>query len=433
MTVGVRLALHDAPSAPLVERDGVIYSRGDVAKTADALIEQAAACGGGRLMACSDNPVQILAAFDAAARSGMDLYIAHTTLPGSVIDDIAREENVCAVIADEVRWLPSAAAGASRVFMMTSGTTGRPKIVEHTAASLLARARTTAKLPDNRGSAWLLTYQPTGFAGVQVQLTAAEAGGLIVAPSSRGPSAFYEAALRTGVAHISGTPTFWRSFLMAGTRGALRLRQITLGGEGADQTILDQLKASFPDARITHTYASTEAGVVFAVHDGLAGFPEEWLDQPGRGAQLRVRDGFLHIKSPNAMRGYWGRNEQPISDDGWIVTADKVEIADGRVRIIGRDDAVINVGGSKVYPPAVEAVLLTAPGVVEARVFGQPNAITGFIVAAEIVAAHGADPDTVRRAAAAACREKLASYQVPRLIKIMNAITILASGKKGSL
>jgi acyl-coenzyme A synthetase/AMP-(fatty) acid ligase len=315
--------------------------------------------------------------------------------------------------------------------MMTSGTTGRPKIATHTLETLLARVRAAARLPANRNGRWLLTYQHTGFAGVQVLLTAAMSGGLIVVPEQRSPAGFVEAARRWGVTQISGTPTFWRSLLMASRPGELALRQITLGGEAADQPTLDRIKAAFPEARITHTYASTEAGVVYAVHDGREGFPASWLEQDGQGVQLRIRDGFLQIKTANAMRAYLEGAAQPLLEDGWLATADRAEIVGDRVRVVGRDDSTINVGGSKVYPLAVESFLLKQPGVLEARVYGAPNPISGFLVAADVVLAGDVDAQTARRDILAACREGLPGYQVPRVFRVVDAIDVRASGKKG--
>jgi acyl-coenzyme A synthetase/AMP-(fatty) acid ligase len=315
--------------------------------------------------------------------------------------------------------------------MMTSGTTGRPKVAVHTLEALVSRAKAGAAAAANRESKWLLTYQPTGFAGVQVQLTAVLWRGVIVVPADRTPVGFYEAAVQHGVTQISATPTFWRAFLMVAKPGALDLRQITLGGEATDQSTLDRLKKAFPRARITHIYASTEAGVVFAVHDGIEGFPSAWLEQPIQGVEVRIRDGFLQIKTPNMMRGYLTEAAQPLLEDGWLGTADRCEIVGERVRVLGRQDSTINVGGSKVYPLAVETFLLKLPGVVEARVFGVRNPISGFLVGAEVVLEQGRDPEASKVEILAACREGLAGYQVPRVFKIVDAIAVQASGKKG--
>jgi acyl-coenzyme A synthetase/AMP-(fatty) acid ligase len=430
-------------ATPLTARGEVCVSRGEMRAIADALYEALRAGGMQRAMVLSDDPADILRALDACARAGADLFIAHTNLSEAHIEEIVEAHGVECVISEvgdvaraNVSGGNARAQGAGRVFMMTSGTTGAPKIAEHSLESLLARARLSGRGPNNTSGKWLLTYQPTGFAGVQVILTAAMTNGLIVSPLQRNPSGFFEAAKSWQVSQISGTPTFWRSFLMAASPQDLALKQITLGGEASDQATLDRVKKAFPEARITHVYASTEAGVVFAVHDGQAGFPAEWLTEDGResvkpGAQVRIRDGYLQIKTANSLRGYLSMAEQPMQGDGWLATADLCEIRGERVHILGRQDSTINVGGSKVYPLAVESVLLSLPGVAEARVYGVPNPVSGALVGADVVLDAGEDPAAARPRILAACREQLAGYQVPRVFKIVDAIASSASGKKG--
>lgn len=413
-------------------------SRGELDTHAGLLVAELKAANVSRVMVHSDDPLHILRAIEACARTGADLFIAHTNLPRQHIDDVIAKFGVEYVVKGEDKFThtpapPSAQAPSGRVFMMTSGTTGAPKIAAHALDALLSRAK-AGMTPANRGAKWLLTYQPTGFAGVQVILTAVVGRGVIVAPDERNPGGFYQAAKANGVTQISATPTFWRSFLMVLKPGDLALRQITLGGEAADQSTLDRIRKAFPDARVTHIYASTEAGVVFSVHDGLEGFPSEWLESETRtqGVQMRVRDGFLQIRTPNAMRGYVSDSAQPMLDEGWLGTADRVEVRGERAYIIGRDDSTINVAGSKVYPLMVEQFLLKQAGVTEARVYGVPNPISGFLVAADVVLDKDiADADEKRGELLAACRENLAGYQVPRVFKIVDAIVVRESGKKG--
>lgn len=425
--------LESDDDTPIVEYADRVLTRGELARRAEDLTTFARANDVQRMMVHSDDPLHILRAIDAAVRSQADLFIAHTNLPAAHINAIIETFAIGLVIGaeDALTGAPAGdAAPTGRIFMMTSGTTGAPKIAAHDVEALMRRAK-AAITPNNRGAKWLLTYQPTGFAGVQVQLTAAASGGVIVAPAERSPAGFLQAARQSGVTQISATPTFWRSFLMTMRPGDLALRQVTLGGEAADQATLDRIRKAFPEARVTHIYASTEAGVVFSVHDGLEGFPAAWLDQSNQGAQLRVRDGFLHILAPNAMQSYVSDNAQPVLDDGWLATADRVELRGDRAFIVGRDDSTINVGGSKVYPLAIEQFLLQQTGVAEARVFGQPNPISGFLVAAEVVLDPGVDAAAARTTILAACREALASYQVPRVFKIVDAIAVRESGKKG--
>jgi acyl-CoA synthetase (AMP-forming)/AMP-acid ligase II len=434
MTLRVGLELEQGDDTPVVATGSAVFSRGDLKNKADELLASLQQHGAARALVCSDDPVHILRALDACNRAGADLFVAHTNIPEQFVTEMLDEFAIGYVIGerDEPRRVRSERAPAARVHMMTSGTTGKPKVAMHSLESLLSRVRGAASFPANREGRWLLTYQPTGFAGVQVILTAMLSRGLIVVPEQRTPSGFYEAARRHQVTQVSATPTFWRSLLMVAEPGSLNLRQITLGGEAADQATLDRLKAAFPEARITHIYASTEAGVVYAVHDGREGFPSAWLERPSQGVELRIRDGFLQIKTANAMRGYvTSESAQPLLDDGWLGTADRCEIRGDRVYVLGRQDSTINVGGSKVYPLAVETFLLGLPGVVEARVFGVKNPVSGALVAAEVVLRPGEERDEARTRILAACREGLAGYQVPRIFKVVDSIQVGASGKKG--
>lgn len=436
--LGLELALDD--NTPLVVCGSSCVTRGELRRRADDLVALLARDSIQRALVCSDDPTQILVSIYACTRQNADLYVAHTNIAAEHFAAMLETLDVQLVIhgndppraTTAVTALPSRPADG-RIFMMTSGTTGLPKVAKHTLSSLLSRIRAGAKMPTDRGAKWLLTYQPTGFAGVQVILTAALTRGTVVVPAQRTPAGFYDAACKAQVTQISGTPTFWRSFLMLARPGELSLRQITLGGEATDQATLDRLKLAFPSARITHTYASTEAGMVYAVHDGRAGFPAAWLEQPIQGVQLRVRDGFLQIKTPNAMQGYVTESAQPLLPDGWLRTADRCEIRGDRVYVVGREDSTINVGGSKVYPLAIETFLLGLPGVLEARVFGVSNPISGFLVGAEVVLGEDQDRNDARMAILAACREKLAQYQVPRVFKIVDAISVGVSGKKVGL
>src|SRR4029434_9911963 len=107
-----------------------------------------------------------------------------------------------------------------------------------------------------------------------------------------------ELLARLGCTALSATPSFWRKLAFGGLLDRLSLRTVTLGGEAADQLILDLLASRFPKAAIRHIYASTEAGVGFSVSDRIAGFPATFLHQPPPGVELRVRqaDGMLLLK-----------------------------------------------------------------------------------------------------------------------------------------
>jgi acyl-CoA synthetase (AMP-forming)/AMP-acid ligase II len=317
------------------------------------------------------------------------------------------------------------------IFLLTSGTTGPPKVVHQTLEALTSRMQAES-LARNRGGIWLLTYETHSFAGLQVVLSAALSDGLLVVGQGRTPAELGRLARRYGVTHLSGTPTFWRSLLLAlDPDGLPTLRQITLGGEAADQPTLDRLRRTFPQARVTHIYASTEAGALFSVSDGRAGFPAAWLEQelPG-GVRLRVRDGMLEVQAPSRMRGYAGGQPTPLTQDGWLQTGDLVQVEADRVLFRGRHDEVVNVAGLKVFPDEVETYLLRHPLVGEARVYAIPNPLTGAVLGAEVVPAAGAPPEVLEKELLSWCLKGLPPHKVPRRFQIVKHVAVSSSWKK---
>ena len=331
---------------------------------------------------------------------------------------------------DDTLTLPPAAATGPRrefetvppqVVVATSGTSGPPKLVDHSWDSLLAAARLAEQW---HGRGWLLVYDATRWAGLQVWLQALLTAGRIVAPVSRDPDAVARACVEEEVSILPSTPTLLRRLIASGDRSlvsALRLDRITLGGEAADAQLLSQAKTLFPQAKITHVYATTELGEVFRVTDGEAGFPAEWIGRPlPGGVRLATRrDGELLV--------------QLSRDTAEVATGDLVERRGNRLEFTGRRSDVIVVGGAKVYPKRVEEVLRGVPGVADARVYGLPSAITGELVAAQIVVHEplpaGTTPDQVRSAALAICRERLEPHAVPRLVDFVKQLVTTPAGK----
>lgn len=318
-----------------------------------------------------------------------------------------------------------------RILIATSGTTGEPKLASHSLANLMGRIRAAGNA--EKGSRWLLTYHPATFGGLQVLLTALAIGCDLIVPESLSVPALAEAALTHQPTHISATPTFWRSFLLSlGNKVRdLSPRQITLGGEIADESILSRLQTVFPGAKVSHIYASTEAGALFSVRDGHAGFPAAWLQTGIDGVMLRIRDGVLEVQSPRAMSRYVNRDSaEARTADGWLITGDLVEQVGDRILFRGRKDVMLNVGGAKVRPEEVEEQLFSLPEVADARVYGARNPITGMIVGADIVLRPGLTAEAARPAVLTALRARLEGYKVPRILRFVDSLDTSQAGKK---
>ncbi|HVH81791.1 MAG TPA: fatty acid--CoA ligase family protein [Stellaceae bacterium] len=312
--------------------------------------------------------------------------------------------------------------------LLTSGTTGVPKLVRHTLATLTGAMPVGTTL--GHAAVWSTFYDMRRYGGLQIFLRAMLGGGSMVLSSAlESVSDFLGRASARGVTHISGTPSHWRRALMSSAADKIAPRYVRLSGEIADQAILDHLRAAYPDADIAHAFASTEAGVAFDVGDGLAGFPASYLGRRGD-VEMRVVDGSLRIKSGRNSLGYLDEVVQPFDDDGFVDTGDIVELDNERYYFVGRQGGVINIGGQKVHPEEIEAVINRHPDVQMSLVRARKNPITGSIVVADVVVTSPHPPlDALKGQILEACRGMLARYKVPAAIRFVPAIEVAASGK----
>ncbi len=324
---------------------------------------------------------------------------------------------------------------ATEWILLTSGTTGTPKLVVHSLSSL---GGTLPRQRPGPETVWSTFYDIRRYGGLQIYLRAVLSGVPLVLSSREESTAdFLERAAAHGVTHISGTPSHWRRALMSGAAQALRPQYVRLSGEVADQVLLDQLREAYPKARIAHAFASTEAGVAFDVNDGRAGFPADLINHPREGIELKVQDGTLHIRSQRTAARYLGPAPRDLaSGEGYVDTGDLVELEDGRYYFRGRKGGIINVGGLKVYPEEVEGVLNADPRVRMSLVRAKRNPITGALVVAEVVledsigaALDAPQAENLKGELLAACRRALPAHKVPARLNFVPALELTAAGK----
>ena len=320
---------------------------------------------------------------------------------------------------------------ATEWVLFTSGTAGQPKMVVHTLDSLAGHLFGGAAVAN--GPVWCTFYDIRRYGGMQILLRALiGAGSLVLSCPDEAPGAFLARAAASGATHFLGTPSHWRRALMTEAAGRIAPAYVRLSGEVADQGILDKLREQYPHARIVHAFASTEAGLAFEVEDGRAGFPATLEGQTGGIADIRIAANALRVRSPRNAIGYLDRDISPIPDEaGFVDTGDIVELRGDRYYFAGRRDGTINVGGQKVHPEEVEAVINQHQAVEMSRVSARANPITGAIVVADIVCRPGeagkdaATPAEIRDF----CRARLAPHKVPVAIRIVPNLEIAASGK----
>jgi acyl-coenzyme A synthetase/AMP-(fatty) acid ligase len=328
---------------------------------------------------------------------------------------------------------PPPASFHTEWLLLTSGTTGAPKLVAHTLADLTAAIR--ARSPADGAAVWATFYDIRRYGGLQIFFRAVLGGASLVLSSDGEPVGGHLTRLgRHGVTHLSGTPSHWRQAFMNSAIRNVTPRYVRLSGEIADQTLLDALRTIFPNATVGHAFASTEAGVAFDVNDGLAGFPVGYVDSIRDGVEMKVTDGSLRIRSPRLASRYIGTPQSLVDKDGFVDTGDIVERRGDRYHFIGRKDGVINVGGLKVHPEEVEAVINGHPQVRMSLVRSKKSPVTGSIIVADIVLKpESRDADTQRvgieENILQHCREALPRHKIPAFINVVTSLSVSTAGK----
>jgi acyl-coenzyme A synthetase/AMP-(fatty) acid ligase len=315
--------------------------------------------------------------------------------------------------------------------LFTSGTTGRPRMVVHTLASLTGAIEcATPATP----AAWGTFYDIRRYGGLQIFLRAVMGGASLVLSSVQESTADF--LIRAGghnVTHISGTPSHWRRALMCPSACSIAPQYVRLSGEIADQSILDNLRAFYPQAAVAHAFASTEAGVAFEIKDGFTGFPASLIGRSG-GVEMKVEDGSLRIRSSRTAARYMGQDAPLAGGDGFVDTGDMLELRGNRYYFVGRRDGVVNVGGMKVHPEEIEAVINRHPQVRMSLVRTRKNPIVGALVVADVVLK--AETHSAREAdrkleveILQLCRDVLPRHKVPAAIHFVPELALAATGK----
>jgi acyl-coenzyme A synthetase/AMP-(fatty) acid ligase len=311
-----------------------------------------------------------------------------------------------------------AARRAAGLVLFSSGTSGRPKAMLQDLTNLLATYQ--KRRPNSLPVLALLGFDHIG--GLNTLLGALAAGAPVVVPADLSVASVAAAIARHRVAVLPASPTFLNLLLAAGVLAAdlASLRVITYGTEPMPESLLGRLRTAFPRVRFIQTFGTSETGI-FRTESPDPGSTFLRFDDPG--LEWKVEGDELWLRSRTQVAGYLNAGNERFTADGWFRTGDRVETRpDGSVRILGRVGELINVGGEKLMPVEVEAVLLTIPGILDCRVAGEPSALTGQTVVADVVLAAGADPEAVRAASRVACRERLARHKVPTKVRFVAAV-----------
>jgi acyl-CoA synthetase (AMP-forming)/AMP-acid ligase II len=330
----------------------------------------------------------------------------------------------------------------------TGGTTGRPKAVMHTHASLATVLRNIRQARDDVPGEVFLNVRPLWPIAAVSVFAHLCAGGTVALGGRFDPATFMTLLEGTGAAVSSLVPTqLTRLVQHHAARGdappALpRFRSLDIGAAALSADLLAGASRLL-GPRIGILYGMTEAPwsvYLPAVDLGRLATAGDAIGAVGRPlAEVRIRlaapaEGVeadeIEIAGPHLMVGYW---RQPcltasVLRDGWLATGDLGRVdADRMLRIVGRRKEIIRTGGVSVQPAEVADCLLAHPGVRDAHVFGSPDAQWGERIRAAVVLEDGCadSPEMLVEH----CRARLSRYKVPKQVQIVPSLPRSHYGK----
>lgn len=285
--------------------------------------------------------------------------------------------------------------------LLTSGTTGEPKLIWHPWHKL---KETGVVHPACQGWTWSTPFQMNTYAGIQVAVQAWLSRGEIVSLSRNWQEVFTQLKARRPEA-LCCTPTFLNLLFLhcdTGFDGWVP-RQLTVGGEPFRKQSGDQIKTLFAGVglpRFTNVYASAELGVIAKSNEWDGCFKKEAFLNHCQ--DVEVCNGLIRVRK----------------EDQWIETGDEADAVQGGFRIVGRAGFVANVGGVKVNLSEVERKIAEVHGVLSVQAWAESNPVSGEIVAMRYCPMPGIDPKALEARIELSVRENLPKAAWPRVMEV---------------
>lgn len=332
----------------------------------------------------------------------------------------------------------------------TSGSTGLPKGVRHSAGAVEAALAGFGALLALREDDTVLSTARMSF-GYGF-------GGTVLFPLAAGARAVL---LRGGVdAHtvtaaleryrptvLWSVPRLYAALTDAAPDGGLETESVRLcvaAGENLPGPLGERVRDTFSADLINGLGATEVLHIVVATPAGRPMPGTIGLPVPGVTATVRDADGVplpdgtegrLHITGPTVALGYIGRPDSAAATfaDGGVYTGDvAIRNDDGTVVHLCRSDDLLNLGGYKVPPAEIETVARSVDGVRECVVVGQADAHGLEQAVLYAVAETGADTARIRRSITAAIRTRLAPYKRPARVEFLDRLPVTSTGKLAS-
>lgn len=382
----------------------------------------------------------------AAAQAGVPLV--SVLLPSESEAPFARLEAEAAACEPIARHTPVAPMDAATI-LYTSGTTGTPKgavgshlsIVEQVHCTLIDSFDLRADDVVFGGLPLFHTFGQTAVMNIAFRVGAS----IILLPRFDADEAL--ALMVANQATVfTAVPTMYVGMLESARRTTARppLRYAVSGGAALPVAVLEAFAEAY-GCDVHEGYGLTETAPTVSsnplgepIRPGTVGKTLWGVDvaiaDPENDDEVVLLEegdalGEIVVRGHNLFKGYLGRADASAAAvvDGWFRTGDLGTYIDGVLTIVDRKKDMIVRSGYNVYPTEVEAVLARHPGVAVAAVFGVADDVRGQEVHAAVVAREGVDLDVDE--VIAFVRDRIAAYKYPRVVHIVSALPLGASGK----
>ena len=337
-------------------------------------------------------------------------------------------------------------SSAPLAVIYTSGTMGKPKGVVLTHENLVLTAlRTSEVLQVGVGDKVLGGVPLSTVFGAHIAISALVTGATLVLIDRFRAEQVLDTIERERITICHGVPAMFQLLMREQSIQSRDLSSVRTGIIAGSPVSIDLVRRIRRWNNVQIAYGLTETGPTVTItrfddHDAAR---ESTVGRPIDDVELRIVDvktmalhegdaaGELAVKGPNVMAGYHRmptETQRSFTPEGYFLTGDLAVLdEEGFVTIVGRRKEMIIRGGYNIYPRELEDVLRTHGAVEDVCVFGVPNDILGELICAAVVPVEGAlvTGDELK----AFCREQVADYKVPDIVRFLDTFPMTGSGK----